>query len=122
MAKNTESSRGMRKLVSFVLGCFIVNTACATETVKLNIIYIMADELAYFEPGFMGGKELLTPNMDRLAKSGVIMKNILSGDPNCAPARATLLTGVHCGHNSVRDTSCQVLQALQERSRRDLRR
>ena len=95
----------MQKLLSLVLGCLIVNTSFATESTKPNIVYIMADELAYFEPGFMGGKELHTPSMDRLAKSGIIMKNILSGGPNCAPARATLLTGKHCGHSSVRGNS-----------------
>ena len=72
---------------------------------KPNILYIMADELAYFEPGFMGGMELLTPNMNRLAASGVIMKNVLSGGSNCAPARGALLTGRHNGHGSVRENS-----------------
>jgi arylsulfatase A-like enzyme len=72
---------------------------------KPNIIYILSDELAYFEPGFMGGKELQTPNMDRLAASGIIMKNMLSGGPNCAPARGALLTGKHSGHGSVRDNT-----------------
>ena len=84
---------------------FVVRVLAAKENTPPNVIYIMADELAYFEPGFMGGKELHTPNMDQLAASGIIMKNILSGGTNCAPARATLLTGKHCGHSSIRGNS-----------------
>jgi len=72
---------------------------------KPNIIYIICDELSYFGPSFMGSKELQTPNMDRLAASGVIMKNVLSGGPNCAPARCALLTGKHTGHASIRGNS-----------------
>ena len=89
-------------ILAVILGAF---TASAADTAKPNIIYIMADELAYFEVGFMGGKEILTPNIDRLAASGVIMKNLLSGGPNCAVARCALLTGKHTGHGSVRANS-----------------
>lgn len=72
-----------------------------------DIIYILADELACFEPGFMGGKDLLTPNLDRLAAGGMVMRNLLSGGPCCAPARGALLTGKHSGHGSVRENSGQ---------------
>ena len=33
---------------------------------KPNIIYIMADELGYYEPSFMGGRNIQTPNLDRM--------------------------------------------------------
>ncbi len=77
-------------------------TAAAT---KPNIVYILSDEIAYFEPGFMGNHDLQTPNLDRLAASGIIFRNLLSGGPNCAPARGALLTGKHSGHGSVRGNS-----------------
>jgi arylsulfatase A-like enzyme len=69
---------------------------------KPNIIYIMVDELAYYEPGFMGGTQIQTPNIDRLAADGIIFNNLLAGGPVCAPTRACLLTGKHSGHTSVR--------------------
>ncbi len=80
-----------------------LNSACEAD--HPNIVYILVDELAYFETGFMGARDLHTPNMDRLAAGGVIMRNILSGGSNCAPARCTLLTGRHTGHTSVRGNS-----------------
>lgn len=69
---------------------------------KPNIILIMVDELGYFEPGFMGGQTIQTPNLDKMASSGLIFKNMFAGAPVCAPTRACLLTGKHSGHTSVR--------------------
>ncbi len=62
----------------------------------------MADELGYFEPGFMGGKTIQTPHLDRLAAEGITFKNMFAGSPVCAPTRCNFLTGKHSGHASVR--------------------
>jgi arylsulfatase A-like enzyme len=67
-----------------------------------NVIYIIIDELGYFEPAFMGGVNIRTPNIDRMASEGVRMNNMFAGAPVCAPTRCTLLTGKHTGHSSVR--------------------
>ncbi len=104
----TPMKTTMKLISPFALALLLAHLAAcssAADATKPNIIYIMSDEIAYFEPGFMGGKELKTPNLDRLAASGVIMKNLLSGGPNCAVARGALLTGKHTGHGSVRENS-----------------
>ena len=67
-----------------------------------NIIYILADDLGYGELGVFGQKIIETPNIDQLAKEGMILTNHYSGSPVCAPARAVLLTGLHSGNNPVR--------------------
>jgi len=67
-----------------------------------NIVYIMADELAYFEPGFMGGKMIQTPHLDQMAKEGMTFSQFLAGSSACAPTRCTLMTGKHTGHTSIR--------------------
>lgn len=67
-----------------------------------NVIYLMADELGYFEPAFMGGKTIQTPNLDRMAAEGMVFKNLLAGSSVCAPTRCCFLTGKHSGHSSVR--------------------
>ncbi len=69
---------------------------------KPNIVYLMSDELGYFEPGFMGGKNIATPNIDRLAAEGMVFKNLFAGSSVCAPTRCCFLTGKHSGHTSVR--------------------
>jgi hypothetical protein len=54
-----------------------------------NFVYIMSDEIAYFDPGFMGNPNIQTPNLDRMAQEGIIFKTMLAGGPNCAPTRCT---------------------------------
>lgn len=72
------------------------------DPAKPNIVYIMSDELAYYEVGYAGAKLLQTPRIDRLARDGMIFTNALAAAPVCAPLRACLMTGKHMGHCSVR--------------------
>lgn len=69
---------------------------------KPNIVYIMADELGYFELSCMGHPHFQTPNLDRLAAEGVRFTQALAGSSLCAPTRCCLMTGKHSGHTSVR--------------------
>ena len=52
-----------------------------------NVIYIMADELGYWEPGFMGGRNIQTPNPDRMTAEGIRFDNLPAGSAVCAPTR-----------------------------------
>ncbi len=72
---------------------------------KPNIIYIMLDELGYFELSCMGNKYLKTPNIDRMATEGMRFTQALAGGPVCAPTRCVLMTGQHTGHCTVRMNS-----------------
>jgi len=67
-----------------------------------NIVYIMSDELGYYELSCMGHPHFRTPNIDRLAAEGVRFTQALAGAPVCAPTRCCFLTGKHAGHTSVR--------------------
>src|SRR5262245_36127670 len=69
---------------------------------KPNVVYIIDDELGYYEPGFMGGRNIQTPNLDRMAAEGIRFNNVFAGSAVCAPTRCCLLTGKHSGHTSVR--------------------
>jgi len=72
---------------------------------KPNIVYFISDELGYFELSCMGHKELKTPNIDRMAAEGIRFTQFLAGGCVCAPTRATLMTGKHLGHTSLRSNS-----------------
>jgi len=72
---------------------------------KPNIIYIMLDEVGYFEPSYMGNTKLKTPNIDTIAEEGVIFTNAYAGASLCAPTRVSLMTGKHMGHASMRSNS-----------------
>lgn len=58
-----------------------------------NILFIVADDLGYGELGCYGGKEIPTPHLDALAKSGARFTNGYVTAPFCAASRAALLTG-----------------------------
>jgi arylsulfatase A-like enzyme len=84
-----------------VLAAATLTTARAAPR-KPNIVYIMADELGYYEPSYMGNPNLKTPNIDRMAKQGIHFTQALAGSSVCAPTRGCLMTGKHSGHTSVR--------------------
>jgi len=60
---------------------------------KPNVIVILFDDLGLHDFGFLGANDLRTPNIDRLASSGVVCRNWYSNAPVCAPARSALMTG-----------------------------
>ncbi len=76
--------------------------AAAKNPTPPNIVYLMADELGYYELSCMGHPHLRTPNIDRLAAEGIRFTQALAGAPVCAPTRCCFLTGKHMGHASVR--------------------
>lgn len=58
-----------------------------------NIILIMTDDQGYGDLSCMGARDFVTPNIDRLAASGVRFTDWYSNSPVCSPSRASLLTG-----------------------------
>ncbi|OAM88173.1 arylsulfatase [Termitidicoccus mucosus] len=77
-------------------------TAHAAAPSRPNIIFILADDAGYGDVGFNGQARFNTPNIDRLAREGMIMTRHYAGSPVCAPSRAALMTGLHTGHGSIR--------------------
>jgi len=67
-----------------------------------NIVFILADDLAYKDLSAYGQKARRTPNLDRLALGGVRFNQAYAGASMCAPSRAVLMTGLHLGHCRVR--------------------
>jgi arylsulfatase A-like enzyme len=62
-----------------------------------NVIYIYADDLGRGMLSCYGQKHFRTPSIDRLAREGMRFTSAY-GTPFCAPARASLLTGMHDSH------------------------
>lgn len=69
---------------------------------KPNIILIMTDDQGYGDLSCMGSDFIKTPNIDRLAQSGVRFTSMYSASPVCSPSRASLLTGRYPGNAGVR--------------------
>ncbi len=80
----------------FLLG----TSAVASATEKPNIIFILTDDLGYGDVGYAwqgarptNSARIYTPNIDALAKEGVILSSHYCAAPVCAPSRASILTG-----------------------------
>ena len=82
-------------------------TSVAAAVSKPSIIFILSDDLGYGDISVGQGNvnesafRLPTPNIERLAASGVRFKRGYSGQV-CAPSRCTLMTGRHLGHCTIR--------------------
>jgi arylsulfatase A-like enzyme len=82
------------------LATLLLLPALAAE--KLNVVFILADDLGWGELGSYGQKKIPTPHLDRLAAQGSRFTQHYSGAPVCAPSRCVLMTGRHLGHAEVR--------------------
>ncbi|WP_420601053.1 sulfatase [Flagellimonas sp.] len=67
----------------------------ATNTGRPNILFIMSDDHAYQAISAYDSTLIRTPNIDRLAKEGMLFTNASVTNSICAPSRATILTGKH---------------------------
>ena len=65
------------------------------STERPNILFIMSDDHAYQAISAYGSQLINTPNIDRLAKEGMLFTNACVSNSICAPSRATILTGKH---------------------------
>jgi len=68
-------------------------TASAAIPSQPNVVLIYCDDLGYGDLGCYGSKAIATPNIDKLAQSGVRMTDYYACNAVCAPSRAGLLTG-----------------------------
>ncbi|MEZ5962569.1 MAG: sulfatase [Planctomycetota bacterium] len=64
-----------------------------------NILFVFSDDHAAHAISAYGSKINTTPNIDRLARGGVLFRNNFCGNSICGPSRATILTGKHSHAN-----------------------
>ena len=67
----------------------------AQSNKRPNIIFIMSDDHAYQAISAYDQRLISTPNIDRIAKNGILFTNASVTNSICAPSRATILTGKH---------------------------
>lgn len=90
----------LRKALSSILffSSLFIYTFCFSQErqkEKPNFIIILADDLGYADLSINGSKQIPTPNIDALAKSGAICTNGYVSSAVCSPSRAGLLTGIN---------------------------
>jgi arylsulfatase A len=60
-----------------------------------NIVFIIADDLGQEDLGCYGNPFIETPNIDKLAKNGILFTDAYSASPVCSPSRSAIMTGKH---------------------------
>jgi arylsulfatase A-like enzyme len=78
----------------FLPGCS-PGTSGKKGTGRPNIIFIMSDDHAYQAISAYSDRLIRTPNIDRIAKEGMLFTNACVTNSICAPSRAVILTGKH---------------------------
>jgi len=69
----------------------------ASDTQKLNFVFIMADDLGWRDVSYNGSTFYETPNIDRLSAQGMVFTSGYSAAPLCSATRAAVLTGKYPG-------------------------
>jgi len=83
----------MKKFIYIVLLIIFGLSFNKQSREKPNIILIVADDLGWTDLSYMGSKYYETPNIDKLSQSGITFFNGYASSANCAPSRATMMSG-----------------------------
>jgi arylsulfatase A-like enzyme len=91
----------IKNKVFFVITIFLTFyfISCNNIDTPPNIVLIMVDDLNDYPEVFNGHPQSKTPNIKKLASSGVSFLKAYSNDPMCGPSRASMITGIY-PHNS----------------------
>lgn len=87
-------SRLKNFLLCLSLGALLALSDATFAAARPNIVLFVADDHLYSDCGAYGSREVRTPNIDRLAREGLLFRRAFAGSPTCMPSRAVLLTGL----------------------------
>ena len=80
-------------LVLFLAGGLEAQEPAAQERPGPNLLLFLVDDMGWRDAGYQGSRYYLTPHLDALAAEGRIFPQAYSDGPNCAPTRASIMTG-----------------------------
>ncbi len=92
----------MLATVATVAGLSACGNGSEVKSEQPNIIYILVDDMGIGDLSMYGQRDFATPNIDKLAKDGMVFTNHYTGATVSGPSRACLMTGKHNGHTTVR--------------------
>lgn len=81
-----------------------------------NIVFFMADDLGWRDTSLYGSTFYETPNIDALAKRGMMFTNAYAANPLCSPTRSSILTGLHPARIGITSPTCHLPKVILEKS------
>lgn len=85
------------KAILVAAGAFIFWCGCVQllGSDHPHIVLVMSDDHGYGDTGYTGHPFVKTPNLDAMAKAGVVFNRFYAAAPVCSPTRASVMTGRH---------------------------
>ena len=107
----------MKRLgISFTLSLVALVAGSAAEP-RPNVVFIIADDLGWADTTLYGHTKLYqTPNLERLAKRGMLFERAYSASPLCSPTRASILTGLNPARTGLTTPNCHLPQVILQAS------
>jgi N-sulfoglucosamine sulfohydrolase len=87
------------KIAGLVLAGLITFGFVAGAAARPNMVIFLSDDHGWLDSEVYGAKDLRTPNMVHLAKTGMTFTHCFVASPSCAPSRAAMLTGLMPARN-----------------------
>ncbi|MBL8813074.1 MAG: sulfatase [Planctomycetaceae bacterium] len=94
-----QKLKGLPTLIAALFA--LVGSGSSSAAEKPNVIFILMDDMGWRDVGFMGNTFIETPNLDRLAKEGLVFTSAYASAPNCAPTRACLMSGQYTPRHGI---------------------
>lgn len=99
----------------FLSGLLLTITASSASCAEPpNIVYIISDDQAWTDYGFLGHPEIETPHLDQLAKSSAVFRRGYVPTALCRPSLATLITGKYAFQHKISGNDPALLPAMQK--------
>src|SRR3954469_22459518 len=93
----------MKNIATSLLLLLLLISHFTQAQTKPNIVIIISDDHAFQAIGAYGSKLMPTPNIDRIAKEGVLFNRAYVTNSLCGPSRAVILTGKYSHKNGFID-------------------
>jgi len=93
-------SSGVKPTLVFILAAGFLAVVHSAEE-RRNLLFIYLDDFGWRDTSFMGSDFYETPHLDELAGQGMVFTQAYSPAANCAPARASLLTGQYSPRHEI---------------------
>jgi arylsulfatase A-like enzyme len=87
--------------IAVAMALMMAEPVSGQAAARPNILYIMTDDHAAHAISAYGSRVNRTPNIDRIAREGALLRNVFSTNSICTPSRATILTGQYSHVNGV---------------------
>lgn len=91
----------------------MVGSAVSLGAERMNIVFILADDLGWSDTTLYGTTSFYeTPNIERLAKRGMLLTHAYTAHPLCSPTRASIMTGQDPGRIGITSASGHLKQVI----------